>query len=67
MAQLQHDHLAQLIGISLADGPKIFTRLRKLGSLNKFLINQQNSLKPLNLMRYILQITSVSFLNNSDF
>uniref|UniRef100_A0A914DHX6 Protein kinase domain-containing protein n=1 Tax=Acrobeloides nanus TaxID=290746 RepID=A0A914DHX6_9BILA len=58
MARLTHIHLTKLYGICLADGCKMVTPLRELGSLKSYLQSQKNKIKPSDLLQYCLQVAS---------
>ena len=62
MAQLDHAHLLKLVGICVADGIKIVTPLRPLGSLYNLLKTKKQCLGPRELVIYCYQIASVSFI-----
>lgn len=59
MAQLDHENLLKLIGISFAEDIKIITPLRPLGSLQKFLTTKRDCLGPRELVLYSYQISKV--------
>uniref|UniRef100_A0A914CWU7 Protein kinase domain-containing protein n=1 Tax=Acrobeloides nanus TaxID=290746 RepID=A0A914CWU7_9BILA len=56
MARLSHMHLSKLYGICLADGCKIVTPLRMLGSLKDYLKNHKDKIKSSDLLLYCYQI-----------
>uniref|UniRef100_A0A914D7S1 receptor protein-tyrosine kinase n=1 Tax=Acrobeloides nanus TaxID=290746 RepID=A0A914D7S1_9BILA len=58
MARLSHIHLTKLYGICLADGCKMITPLRELGSLKSYLQSQKNKIKSSDLLQYCLQVAS---------
>ena len=59
MAQLDHEHLLKHVGICVANGIKIVTPLRPLGSLYNFLQTKKKYLGPRELIIYCYQIASV--------
>ena len=59
MAQLDHEHLLKLVGICVANGIKLVTPLRPLGSLYNFLQTKKQYLGPRELIIYCYQISSV--------
>uniref|UniRef100_A0A914DTU4 receptor protein-tyrosine kinase n=1 Tax=Acrobeloides nanus TaxID=290746 RepID=A0A914DTU4_9BILA len=58
MAQLDHPHLTKLFGICLAEGIKIVSPLRPLGSLENYLKKNHDYLEPKELVLYCYQIAS---------
>jgi hypothetical protein len=59
MAELEHKHIAKLIGICVAGGIKLFTNYRYFRSLNKFLKSHRHILDAADLLRYPYQIAQV--------
>jgi hypothetical protein len=59
MARLNHDYLAKLLGISVVDGAKIFTKFREYGSLHSYLQKKKDSLDSTQLIRFCYQIVQV--------